>query len=263
MFTSKTRSFSKPRDTFDALKRCHVGQLIALLGAVALFVPPAAADTLEQTYAFSFNFDDPAFESVFQYTMDLPLFDAAGGAREMVGLRVDYALSWDYTYTVNPNLTSEWHGCNLSWTQVWSSTLDGDPWFPLDQSSGYFSGTGGVGAVCGPLFAGDGPIEVVGMGVEHPEVQTNPTVLARLTGVGTAAVQCTHTLSALTVATPDDRRWPPYVPQDQRIFDPNLIDLTMDRIGMDVTVTYYWNPVPEPTGFVLLGLGAVTLLRRR
>lgn len=245
-----------------ATSPCRWLSCLVLLSAAVLLAPPAAADEwLEETHVFNFGFDTPAFSSTFEYNLNLPQFDTAGGAREFIGFRVDYSMYSDYTYTTNPNPTEQWHGCDLSWRQVWSTTLDGEPWFPLDQSSGHFDLTNGVGSVVGPLFPGTDPWSVEGAGIEHSEAHADAELLSRLTGDGIVTVDCTHTLSGLTITTPSDRQWPPYVPPDQRIFDPELIDLTLDRIGMDVTVTYYWTP--EPTSLALLGLGAVALLRRR
>ncbi|MBN1514196.1 MAG: PEP-CTERM sorting domain-containing protein [Phycisphaerae bacterium] len=241
---------------------CRWLSCVVLLSAAVLFASPAGADEwLEETHVFNFGFDAPAFDSTFEYNLDLPQFDTAGGTREIIGFRVDYSMYSDYTYTTNPNPTEQWHGCDLSWQQGWSTTLDGEQWFPLDQSSGRLDLTTGLGSVVGPFFPGTDPFSVEGAGMEHSEYHTDAELLARLTGDGIASIECTHALLALTVATPSARQWPAYVPQDQRIFDPELIDLTLDRIGMDVTVTYYWTP--EPTSLALLGLGAVALLRRR
>ncbi len=232
---------------------------LVLLSAAVLLASPAGADEwLEETHVFNLGVDAPAFDSTFEYNLDLPQFDTAGGARELVAYRVDHYLYSNYTYSVDPNPTELWHGADLSWRQTWSSTLDSEPWYPMNQSSGYVDARAGVGAICAPGFAGAEPFETQS-GIAGYESHADADMLARLSGTGTATMACTHTLSALTIAEP--ARWPGNVPPNQRVFDPDMIDLTLDRIGMDVTVTYYWTP--EPTSLALLGLGAVALLRRR
>jgi hypothetical protein len=266
MFSSTSKQHRHSNQKYDSAIRslAKAGVALVLFAAIPL-ASPALADTwLNEVHAFEFDFANPVPGSIFEYNIDLPLFNTNGGARNFVAFRVDYNISWDYTYTVSPNPTQQWHGCDVSWRQVWSSTLDGQPWFPLDQSPDhrYLDASGGVGAICGPAFAGNGPIDVDGMGIGHNnDAHTDAALLSRLTGDGIATVECTQTLSALTFAAPDARRWPPYVPQDQRIFDPDMIDVTMDRIGMDVTVTYYWTP--EPGTLALLFCGAPALRRRR
>ena len=251
----------------DLMMRRHVTTWAAAV-ALVLFaaVVPLASQTLaddffQETHVFNLGVDTPAFDSVFEYNFDLPLFNTAGGTREIIGFQVDYFLYSDYTYAMNPNPTGYWHGCDLSWEQTWTSTLDGQQWFPLDQSSGYLDATTGVGAVVAPFFEGSDPFEVDGAGIGHWEVHADANLLELLTGDGVATVVCTHTLSELMAIIPGDRWWPAHVPPNERIFDPDLIDLTLDHIGMDVTVTYFWTP--EPGSLALLLCGALPLLRRR
>lgn len=247
--------------TFRATKPWLTSPGILLLGAVALVAQPAAADFLTEVHVINLGNNNPTPASVFQYNFDLPLFDTAGGTRELIGFRVDYRLYSDYTYTVNANPTADWHGCSISWQHNWSSTLNGEQWFPLDQPSGYLNAGSGLGAVRGPFSAAEPPYQGFGAGIGHSEAYDDPALLATLTGAGIVSVECTHSLTDLVVAPPPERQWPAQAPLNQRVFDPDLVDVTVDRIGIDITLSYYWTP--EPTSLVLLGLGAVALLRRR
>ena len=186
----------------------------------------------------------------------MPLFDTAGGTRTLAGLHVDYHLYSNFTWTMHDNLTPDWHGCEYNWTQTWRSTRDGAPFLPLQQPSGSIPTGAGIGGWIAPYNLGFGPNQGNGGG-GGPETSVDAALLATVTGSGTVPVLCTQSLSAMTVSPP--HRWPPEAPLNQRVFDPNQIDVHVDSVVMDLTLTYYWTP--EPGSLSLLGL--LTLLLRR
>lgn len=45
-------------------------------------------------------------------------------------------------------------------------------------------------------------------------------------------------------------------------FGPDTVFLTIDDSSTEIAASGYWNPIPEPTSFALLSLGALVLTRR-
>jgi hypothetical protein len=235
---------------------------IVLTGIAVWCALPAVADTLQEVHTLNYSVANPVFGTTFQYTLDFPLFDTQGGTRQLAGFKAEYNLYNSYTITYGTNPTQYWAGNFTSWTQKWIGTLNGVLTLPVD--SGFMDHTRGSGMFEAPwTTVVPGPSSVSHEGIIHTEQQGPPSVLALMTGTGTVPLACTHTLSALTATMPDPRRWPPQAPVNLRIFDPNLITISLNEIGMDITITYSWDAVPEPSALALLSLGALTLLRRR
>ncbi len=240
-----------------------VGPMLVLMGAAVLTTQPVAADILAEPHVFNLTFNDPEPGSTFYSTFDVPFFDVQGGTRALIGMQVDYFLKSNYTVSVRENPTADWHGCDVRWTHTWTATRDGAQWFPLNQSSNQLSVSTGTGYVLGPYHAAvPASTPANPGGISGREAHDEPALLAALTGTGTFSVDYVHTLSALSRVRPPDRAWGA-APPNQRVFDPNMVDINLDYIGIDLTVTYYYNAVPEPGALALLSLGGLALLRRR
>jgi len=260
MFAAITRPSHRQPDASTASKLCTA--LLVTLGAAVLLALPAAADSLTEVHTLNYNIENPVFGTTYQYTLDFPLFDTQGGTRELAGFQAVYNLYNSYTITYGTNPTEYWAGNNTSWTQRWVGTVNGTQTLPV--GAGYFEHTRGAGSIVAP-WTSTAPLPVTAYreGLEHPEQQASASVLALVTGTGTDPLSCTHTLSDLVATMPDPRRGPPYAPVELRVFDPNLITVSLSEIGLGLTLTYYWNAVPEPSALALLSLGALALLRRR
>lgn len=263
MFRSMTKhhrhSSPKRHCSTHHLAKAWTAALVLFAAAGPLVTPAGAVGWYEDTRTYSLDIDNPTMDSIYEYSFDLHLFNDHGGTRQLLAYDLVYFLNADFTYSTNPNPTVHYVGCEVSWSHTWTSTLDGQPWFP------FYGGSSGAGhscaAVVGPFHEGSDPWSTTAAGVETYDFGNDPTLLGRLTGDGIATVECTHTISAFAFAPAPARLWPSWVPVEERIYDPNLINYTVDRVGMNLTLTYYW--IPEPGTLALLLCGAVCLLRRR
>ena len=230
--------------------------LLAVLGMAILCTSPAlATEILSEEHLFDSKVYSPRWDSVNDYTLDLPQFDTAGGTRTLIGYDVNCYLDALYTYSIAANPTADVVGCETHWDMTWHANLNGALWFPLDQPSGNLTLGQGRGEIRAPYSAAEPPVQSFGGGVEITRSFDDPALLAQLTGTGTATLACTYTLSNRAVFEPT--RWP----GAPGVFNPNLIDLAMDELLARVTVTYYWTP--EPNSLLLMGLGVLTFLHRR
>jgi hypothetical protein len=252
MFATKTRQSYRPCE--GSVKPRLATLLLAGFGVLTLFVQPAAA-TLQEVHEFDFLMQNPVPGTTYEYSFEMPLFDTQGGARTLISFHMDYLLYSNYRYDINANQDSRYHACEVSWQQNWTSTRNGATWFPLD--TGYLDARNGVGEISAPYTPGLTGFQVLGAGIGHSENQGPPDLLASMTGTGTATIHCTDVLSTMSIGMPDLHHLPPGV---QVVFDPNLLTVMLDGIGMNVTLTYYYPP--EPASLSLLGLLAL-LLRRR
>ena len=229
------------------------GSFVILFSAVVLLAQPAAAD-LQEVHVFDFRVDNPVPGTTYQYNVDVPLFDTQGGARTLTSFHVDYMILSYYRYDINANTDSRYHGCEVSWHQDWTSTLNGATYLPMDQPNGMLNAGNSVGEISAPYTPAWPGFSVPGSGSGHSEQEGAPALLARVTGTGTATIQCTDVLSPITRAMPDPHHAPPGT-----VFDPALLTVWLDAISVDFTLTY--NYTPEPASLSLLSL--LTLLLRR
>jgi hypothetical protein len=238
------------------------GPVLALVGAALLLAQPVAADALAEQHVLNLYFENPA-TGTLQGSFEMPLFDTQGGTRALIGLRVDYFLNSTYTEITHENPTADWHGCEVDYTHTWVATRNGARWFPFASSSNVnLNITTGTGTVLGPFHAAVPVYTSLPTGLSGFSATSDAALLATLVGSGAFTVDYVHTLSAITAVRPPDRAWGA-APLSQRVFDPHMIDLHVDRIGMDLSVTYYYNEVPEPSALALLAVGVFAGLRRR
>lgn len=239
-----------------------IGPVLALVGAAVLLAQPVAADALAEPHVFNLYFENPG-PGALQSSFEMPYFDTLGGARTLIGLRVDYFLNSTYTELVHENPTADWHGCEVDYTHTWVASRNGARWFPFASSSNVnLNVTTGTGTVLGPFHEAIPACTSTPTGISSFSTTSDAALLATLVGNGAFTVDYVHTLSALTAVRPPDRAWAG-APVSQRVFDPHMIDLHVDRIGIDLTVTYYYNEVPEPGALALLAVGVFAGLRRR
>ena len=223
--------------------------ILLAVAAAATAVSGASADMLQEVHTYNRVVDNPAWDSTLPGTLDVTLFDTQGGSRQLVGYIARVGLDMVYTLDVHDNLTANWVGAEKTWSVTWSQTL----FLQQPGWNGTLVANGGVGVMCAPFSLGF--TETGGSGHQVQEAVSNANVLDMLTGTGTLSLPYDLTVSPLHVGPIEDPMHP--------VFDPDILDVSLDSVEWSMRLVYYYQEIPEPAAISLLGLAGALLLRRR
>lgn len=239
----------------------HVGLAATCCIGVAVcagFLPVAHADDLfEEVHVYHQEIDDPDWETTYQTTFDFAGFDTQGGERQFLGYEAEMTLGLDYHVDVADNPTADWVGAEASMSVAWLAELWGETLFPDEMGFDELVHSPGFGVVFGPFMQGDS-LDMLDGSVTQWRTITSGEIMALLTTSPSFTVDSTFTFGPLDVQPVPEWMWPE---GETVLFEPDLLQIDPLQIHLDLTVTYFYTPEPGTLG--LLGLGALTLLRRR